>query len=155
MSRDQNLKIGISRERKKILSWNFGKIFVITRQLIWAVKIISSCYGSRAIPILNIDHVTTRSRDFFKFFKPFLGMCSMGLHKACTINWPYILWFSHNKAPQFDLRYVCIMYVYMNHGKFHSLTVNKRKIVRLQKFVWKVISTEGTIVQILETKVQL
>ena len=78
-------------------------------------------------------------------------MCSMGLHKACTINWPYILWFSHNKAPQFDLR----SYVYMNHGKFHSLTVNKRKIVRLQKFVWKVISTEGTIVQILETKVQL
>ena len=109
MSRDQNLKIGISRERKKILSWNFGKIFVITRQLIWAVKIISSCYGSRVIPILNIDHVTTRSRDFFKFFKPFLGMCSMGLHKACTINWPYILWFSHNKAPQFDLR-VC-MYI--------------------------------------------
>ena len=101
MSRDQNLKIGISRERKKILSWNFGKIFVITRQLIWAVKIISSCYGSRVIPILNIDHVTTRSRDFFKFFEPFPGMCPMGLYQVCSVNWPYMLWFSHNKAPQF------------------------------------------------------
>ena len=82
-------------------------------------------------------------------------MCPMGLYKAYTINWGYILWFSYNKHAQFDLRVCIIMYyVYMNHGKFHSLTVNKRKIVRLQKFVWKVISTEGTIVQILETKFQ-
>ena len=126
MSRDQNLKIGISRERKKILSWNFGKIFVITRQLIWAVKIISSCYGSRVIPILNIDHVTTRSRDFFKFFKPFLGMCSMGLHKACTINWPYILWFSYNKDAQFDLRVICIMYIWITANFTHSLWTNEK-----------------------------
>ena len=127
MSRDQNLKIGISRERKKILSWNFGKIFVITRQLFWAVKIISSCYGSRVIPILNIDHVTTWSRDFSNFFEPFPGMCPMGLYKAYTINWGYILWFSYNKDAQFDLRVIILcMYIWITVNFTHSLWTNEK-----------------------------
>ena len=87
-----------------ITSQNFfiwSSKFPFNQPFIWGAIICCSCFGSQVIWLLNFDHVTTRSRDFSKFFKAFPGMCPMGLYQVCSVNWPYMLWFSHNKAPQF------------------------------------------------------
>ena len=74
---------------------------------IWGAAIGRICFGSLVIWLLNFDHVTTWSRDFSKFFKPFPGMSPMATYEAYNVNWPYIQLLSHNKAP--NMIYVSVI----------------------------------------------
>ena len=121
-----------------------------SQPFIWGAAIGRTCVGSRDIWLLNFDHVTTWSRDFSKNFKAFPGMCPMAPYQICNVKWPYLLWFSHNKAPQYYLSYH--HHHSTNHGKFHSFTVIKRKITELQKLLWGLIFIRPTTVPSLETK---
>ena len=145
--------------RDHVVTWLFPNFFEssnkcpINQPFICGAKICCSCFGSLVIWLSNFDHVTTRSRDFSKNFKAFSGLYPMGPYQVCSVNWPYLLWFSQNKTPRHCL-YVCI-YIYVNHGKFHSFTVIKRKIAGIPIFLCGLIFMKRTIVQNLESKFQL
>ena len=93
-----------------------------SQPFIWGAAIGRTCFGSRDIWLLNFDHVTTWSRDFLKFFKAFSGLCPMGPYQVCSVNWPYLLWFSQNKAPQHCL----YIYIGITVNFTHSLWSNEK-----------------------------
>ena len=72
----------------------------------------------------------------------------MGISKTCGCIRPYLLWFSHSNAPQFcGPLYIIYNMCTLNHGKFHSITVIKRKASTIQNFVCGLMVTKRNAVQ--------
>ena len=67
-----------------------------------------------------------------KILKVLYRLVQTIISKTCGRNMPYLLWFSQNKAPQFDDNYhstiyniyiLYNIYITLNHGKFRQIIV--------------------------------